>query len=65
MQAKGNENIRDLASPERIQALVQTAEAFSCDDLGNTVDGASVGARDLGLHSDLDSLKGAEGNVGK
>ena len=56
--------VRDLTSPERVQALVETSSAFLCNDLGDTIEGAFGEWRDGGLHADLHGFEWAEGNIG-
>lgn len=62
---KLHHGIGDLATPQRIQTLVQTGGALLGRDGADAVEGAGVGVGNGALHTDLDSLKGAEGDVGK
>lgn len=57
--------VGDLAAPERVQALVQAADALGGRDLADAVEGAGVRRRDRRLHADLDGLEGAQGEVGE
>lgn len=56
--------VRDLARPQRVKTLVQPAEALLLDDLVPAVREPVRVGRDGGLHADLDSLEGAEEDVG-
>lgn len=57
--------VRDLATPERIETLVETAPAFLGRDLAEAIKGALVLRRNGTLHADLDGLEGAERNIGQ
>lgn len=50
--------VGDLAGPERVQALVQPAEAFLRDDLGPAFTEVVGVGREGGLHAHLDCFEG-------
>lgn len=52
----------NLATPEWNEPLVKARGSFSADELGEAI-GEALGEAGLSLDADLDSLKGAEGNV--
>lgn len=56
--------VGDLARPERVQALVQSAVAFLRDDLGPAFAEVVGVGREGGLHADFDRFEGAEEDVG-
>lgn len=56
--------VRDLAGPERVQALVQPAVAFLGDDLGPALAEVVGVGREGGLHADFDRFEGAQEDVG-
>lgn len=56
--------VRNLAGPERVEALVQPAEAFLGDDLGPAFAEVVGVGREGGLHADFDGFEGAEEDVG-
>ena len=56
--------VRNLASPKRIQALVESGTTFLCNDRGNAIESACCEWGDSSLHADLDSFEGTESNIG-
>ena len=63
-RGKFHHSIRDLTTPEWIQALVETSSAFLCNNRGNTIESALCKWRNGSLHADLDGFEWAEGNIG-
>ena len=56
--------VGDLARPERVQALVQPAEALLGDDLGPAFTEVVGIRREGGLHAHLDRFEGTQEDVG-
>jgi hypothetical protein len=61
---KLDHGVRDLARPQRVQALVQPAEAFLRDDFAPAFTEVVGVGREGGLHADFDCFKGAQEDVG-
>lgn len=56
--------VRDLAGPERVEALVETAIAFLGDDFAPAFAQVVGVGRQGGLHADFDGFEGAQEDVG-
>ena len=58
--------VRDLATPQRSQGLVESVDALSGVDLGSSLaQGGGEGAGGRCLHTNLHALHGGQGNVGE
>lgn len=58
-------SVGDLAPPEGVKTLIETADTFRCADLPQTIHHAGVRRGNRGLHPDLDSLEGTQGDIGE
>lgn len=55
--------VRDLACPQRVQALVQPTHTLFADDLGPAFPQRMRKRRQRSLHADLDRLHGTQGEI--
>ena len=64
-RSKLHHGVGDLATPERVETLVEAAPTLVGGDLTETIKGARVLRRNGTLHANLDGLKGAEREIGQ